>query len=154
MEGTEGAPTQVWGVTTAIRRAALGVSLVFIALALVMTAVGIKPVGALLTWLVCLLVILFVWRCYLVPYVELGPDQLVVQGAFASRSVPLDTIRVVRPGVYGLRIETRTEGTIVAWAVQKSKFAEWFHRRTRADRVIEQIVARAHGAAALTGGTR
>lgn len=146
--GTEAAhPPQFWGVTPGVDRAARGVGLLFVVVAALATTVGITLVGAILVWLVCLVVLVLVWRCYLTPYLELTDDRIVVQGPVGRREVPYDQIRGVRPGMYGLRIQTAAQGQVVAWAVQKSKMAEWAQRRTRADEAAEQIMARTHAAA-------
>jgi hypothetical protein len=152
--GTEGIPPQFWGVTPAIDRAARGVGLLFVLVALLITTVGIRLVGAVLVWLICLLVLLVVWRCYLTPYVELTEERLVVQGAFAQHSVAYNDILGLRVTPYGLRIETRAQGRVIAWVVQKSAVASWRHQRTRADEVVEQITARLPDSAALSGATR
>ncbi len=95
--------------------------------------------GVAAIWLLCIVVLLCVWRWYLVPYVALTADSLVVQGVFARRSVRYGAIRDARPCFYGVRIETTNQGAFVAWAVQKSKFAEWSHKRTVADEVVAEI---------------
>ncbi len=122
----------------------MAVSLLFVLVATFFTAIGIVPLGAVLVWLVCFIVMASVWRCYLVPYVALTPEGLEVQGAFATRSVRYGAIRDARPGIYGLRIETMDQGDLIVWAVQKSKFAEWFHQDTRADVVVAEIMERVH----------
>ena len=69
-----------------------------------------------------------------------------MRGVFARHTVDYDSIRLARPGMYGLRIETTDQGAVTAWAVQKSKFAEWTHRHTRADNVADEIMDRVHDA--------
>jgi Bacterial PH domain len=152
--GTEAVRPQFWGVTPGIDRAARGVGVIFVGVAALFTTVGITPVGAVLVWLVCLLVLVLVWRCFLTPYVELTADRVVVRGPLDRREVRYEEIREVRSGMYGLRIQTATEGRVVAWAVQKSKLAEWAGRRTRSDELAEQIEARLPRDAALAGRTR
>ncbi|HVT42009.1 MAG TPA: PH domain-containing protein [Acidimicrobiales bacterium] len=140
--GNEGRAPQFFGVAAGIDRAARGVGLLFVLVALLITTVGIRLVGAILVWLICLLVLLVIWRCYLTPYVELTDDGLVVQGAFAEHHVDYAAVTGMDLTPYGLRIETATQGRVIAWAVQKSAIASWRHRRTRADEVVEQIAAR------------
>ena len=148
--GEESGPL-VWRVADHVRKVAVFAAGFFLFLALVATAVGLVLAATALMWLVALLVIVCVWRWYLVPYVALSSDWLVVQGAFAHRVVPCGAIREARPGLYGLRIKTTNGRAFVAWAVQKSKFAEWFHRETRADEVVAQIMQRAdHHPAAVS----
>lgn len=133
---------QVWRVADHVRKVAVFAAGFFLFLALVATAVGLVLAATAMMWVVALLVVVCVWRWYLVPYVALSSEWLVVQGAFAHRAVRYGAISEARPGLYGLRIKTTTGGAFVAWAVQKSKFAEWFHHRTRADDVAEQIMER------------
>ncbi len=139
-------PDVLFAVEPGIRRAGLTVSLAFVLVALFLTAIDIAPAGAVLLWLVCVLVMAVIWRCYLVPYIALRSDCVEVQGAFARRSVPYSAIRNVRPGLYGVRIETTDQGDVVAWAVQKSTFSEWLHRETRADVVVAEIMDRVRAA--------
>jgi hypothetical protein len=136
------AAAQVWRVTRAMRVVGITVAVCFVALAWSVTAVGFTASAAIAMWLVALLVALGVWRWYLVPYVALTPDGLVVQGVFAYRSVRYRAIREAKPGLYGMRVQTTDDDAFVAWAVQKSKLAEWTHRHTRADTVVGAIMER------------
>ena len=143
---------QVWRVADHVQMIALFAAGFFLFLALVATAVGLLLAATAIMWLIALLVTLCVWRWYLVPYVALSSEWLVVQGAFAHRAVRCRAIREARPGLYGLRIKT-TSGGFVASAVQKSTFAEWLHRESRADMVIAQILERVDHSIALAGST-
>jgi uncharacterized protein (DUF58 family) len=134
-------PQRVWQVSTPVRKAAVVVALAFVVVALVFTTVG-TVAGATAIWLLCVVVLLSVWRWYLVPYVALTADSLVVQGVFARRSVRYCAITDARPGFYGLKIETTNQGAFSVWAVQKSKFAEWTHKHTVADEVVAEIKER------------
>ncbi len=138
MEGLE-SPQRVWRVSTGVRRAAVVVALAFVVVALASTTAVATVAGVASIWLLCILVMLCVWRWYLVPYVALTADSLVVQGVFAHRSVRYGAITDARPCLYGVRIETTNQGAFVAWAVQKSTFAEWSHKRTAADEVVAEI---------------
>jgi hypothetical protein len=138
----EPAPARLWRVDQPVRVLAVIVFFAFVFLAGSLTAFGITLVGAACVWLITILVMLFVLRCYLVPYVALMPDRLVVQGVFAHRSVRYKAIKTARPGTHGLRIETRSHGAFTAWAVQKSTVAEWRHRPTVADDVAAAIMDR------------
>ena len=40
----------------------------------------------------------------------------------------------------GLQVQTAKDGSILIWAIQKSKVAEWLHKDTRADRVAAEIM--------------
>jgi hypothetical protein len=132
----------VWRVPRRIRRSAVAAALGFVLVALVATAIGMSPGGSVGLWAIAVLMLACAWRCYLVPYVALTADRLVVQGAFAQHSVRYSSIRDVRPGLYGLRIRTKAQKSLVGWAVQKSKYAEWSHRETAADEVVAQIMER------------
>jgi hypothetical protein len=140
------APDQVWRVDEPVRRVAVGVSLLFVVIALGSTAIGLVVAGAVVMWALAILVVVSVWRWYLVPYVALTPDRVVVRGVFARRTVGYGAIRRAHPGLYGVRIETVDQGFVTAWAVQKSKFSEWTHRHTRADDVVAEIMVRVHDA--------
>jgi hypothetical protein len=147
---TPDAPDRVWRVDAAVRRVAVGVSLLFVLIALGSTAIGLVVASAVVMWALAILVMVSVWRWYLVPYVALTADRVVVRGVFAQRTVGYGAIRRARPGLYGVRIETEDQGAVTAWAVQKSKFSEWTHRHTRADDVVAEIMHRVHAANAST----
>jgi hypothetical protein len=142
---------QVWRVDTPVRRSAVAVSRFFVLLALVATAIGDKTSSSVFMWAFAVLVMLLVWRWYIVPYVALTPDHVVVRGVFARRTVGYGTIRRVLPGLYGVRIETEDQGAVTAWAVQKSKFSEWTHRHTRADDMAAAIMDRVHASDSAHG---
>jgi Bacterial PH domain len=137
---------QVWRVDEPVRRLAVAVSILFVLIALAFTAVGLSAAASIVAWALAFLVVLSVWRWYVIPYVAVTPDAVVVRGVFSQHTVDYDAIRRARPGLYGVRIETMDQGAVTAWAVQKSKFAEWTHRHTRADDVVAQIMDRVHDA--------
>ena len=141
MQGLE-LPQRVWRASTIVRRAAVVVALAFVVIAFASTTMVATVAGAAAIWLLCIVVMLSVWRWYLVPYVALTPDSLVVQGVFLHKSVRYGAIRDARPCPYGVKIETTNEGVFIAWAVQKSKFAEWSHKHTVADDVVAEIKKR------------
>ncbi len=142
MVRTEATPV-TWRVEEPVRRLGVGVALLFVLLATFLTVIGVAPSGVILIWLIAVAVMLSIWRWYLVPYVELGPEQLVVQGPFARHTVRCASIRDVKPGVLGLRIETRRGDSFLGWAIQKSKVADWMRKETRADEVAAAIMERA-----------
>jgi hypothetical protein len=143
----------VWRVPSSIRRSAVIAGFVFVLVALCATAIGLDAVSAVFLWLLAVLVLVCAWRWYLVPYVALTRERLVVQGAIARRSVRYSAIREVHPGLYGLRIKTTNEGSFIGWAVQKSKLAEWSHRVTTADEVVAEIMERVHDSSPPTAPT-
>jgi len=129
-------------VTAPVRVAALSVAVGFLLVAAAVTAVGVDPAGTVAIWALAMLVVLCVWRWYLVPYVALTPDRLVVQGVFSHWAVRYGAINDARPGLLGIRVDTVDQGAFTAWAVQKSTLSGWLHRRTRADEVAGAIMAR------------
>jgi hypothetical protein len=147
MAAGEGATAEpVWRVPRPIRQCAVVVGLAFVALALGATAVGLEAGGAVILWVMSVLILVCAWRWYLVPYVALTDDRLVVQGVFARHAVRYSSIRDVRPGLYGLRIRTKAQRSLLGWAVQKSTYSEWTRRQTTADEVVAAIMARVHDA--------
>jgi hypothetical protein len=134
----------VWRVPRPIRRSAVAAGLVFVVVAVGATAIGLDAGGAVALWVISVVVLLCAWRWYLVPYVALTSDRLVVQGVFTHRSVCYSSIREVRPGLYGLRIKTKAQESFIGWAVQKSTFSEWSHRAATADEVVAEIMERVH----------
>jgi len=147
MLAEEGATTEpVWRVPRSIRQSAVAVGLVFVAFTVGATAIGLDAWGTVCLWVVSILMLLCAWRWYLVPYVALTDDRLVVQGVFGQHAVRYSSIRDVRPGLYGLRIRTKAQESFVGWAVQKSKFAEWSRRETLADEVTAAIMVRVRAA--------
>ena len=140
---------EVWRVPAGVRAMAVGVFLLFVALATLLTSFDASATGVLAFWAATLLVLLGVWRWFLLPYVALTPEHLVVQGVFFHRVEPYGAITAAVPGPYGMRIETRASDAFTAWAVQKSKVAQWLDRPTPADEAASTIMARA-GAVAST----
>ncbi len=141
---------QVWRVDQPVRRLALGVGIFFVFVAVGSTAVGLAIAGDVVMWMLALIVVRSVWRwyivAYVVAYVALTPDRVVVRGVFARRTVGYGAIRRARPGLYGVRIETEDQGAVTVWAVQKSKLSEWTHRHTRADDVVAEVMDRVRDA--------
>jgi len=135
-------------VPAGVRAMAVGVFFVFVALATLLTSIDASAPGVLAFWAATLLVLLGVWRWFLLPYVALTPEHLVVQGVFFHRIEPYAAITGATPGLYGMRIETRRPDSFVAWALQKSKLSEWLDRTTPADEVAATIMARAAAATA------
>jgi hypothetical protein len=88
-------------------------------------------------------IVLGVWRWGFVPYVELTDQGVEVQNRLLRASVPYSDISEVRGGYYGLTIVTKRNETVTAWAVQKSNWARWTKKQTRADAVRAAIMARA-----------
>jgi hypothetical protein len=132
----------LWRVEASARRLAVCVALLFVLAAAFLTVIGINLVGAVFLWVMAIAVMLGIWRWYLVPYVALDAEHLEVQGVLSLRSIGYGSISGVRPGSMGLEVQTAKEGSILIWAIQKSKVSEWLHKDTRADEVAAAIMAR------------
>jgi hypothetical protein len=140
------ASLKVWRVEQPVRRLAVLVALFFVLMAVFLTAIDVVAAGAAILWILAIAVMFSTWRWFLVPYVALRSEHLEVQGAFSLRSVGYDSIRSVTPGPMGLQVETAKEGSIVIWAIQKSRVSQRMHRDTRADRVAAEIMERVESA--------
>ena len=138
----------MWRVDASVRRLAVYVALLFVLVAALLTAIGINVDGAVILWVMAIAVMLGMWRWYLVPYVALTAERLEVQGVLSQHSVGYGSISGVSPGPMGLQVQTAKEGSILIWAIQKSKVAEWLHKDTRADQVAAAIMARVELASA------
>jgi hypothetical protein len=132
----------VWRVEESVRRLAVYVALLFVFVAALLTAIGINVDGAIILWVMAIAVMVGMWRWYLVPYVALNAENLEVQGVLSLRSVGYGSINDVSPGPMGLQVQTAKEGSVLIWAIQKSKVAEWLHKDTRADQVAAAIMER------------
>lgn len=77
----------------------------------------------------------FAWR----PAVVLAGAEVIVRNPNVSRRIDIRDVVHVEPGYGGLTITTSTNERVVAWAVQKSNFAKWTGRHTRADDVATSI---------------
>jgi hypothetical protein len=144
------ASSKVWRVEEPVRRLAVCVALFCLFVAAFLTAIGVVFPRAAVLWVMAIGAMLCMWRWCLVPYVALTPDHLEVQGVLSRRSVGYGSIRRVTPGSLGLRLETADDGRILIWAIQKSKFAEWLHQKTRADDIAAEIMERVESAEGLS----
>ncbi|MFJ2773218.1 hypothetical protein [Streptomyces sp. NPDC087300] len=77
-------------------------------------------------------------------------DRLVVRNLGLLDWIPLQEIKSVEAGYGGLTITAHDGRVLRARAVEKPNYARWLGRRTRADRVVEEI----RFAAGLTTGRR
>lgn len=142
------AETQIWRVTPAGRVIAVVVVLGFVVVAAGVTVGGTSPGIAVILWCATVAIGIGAWRWAFVPYVALTPDGVVVQNMFDRVEVPYPDIALVGVSYAGLTIRRGSGGRlVVAWAVQKSNFARWMRRRTRADDVADAIRARARSSA-------
>jgi peptidoglycan/LPS O-acetylase OafA/YrhL len=149
---TSGA-SEVWRVERLARRLAVFVALFFVCVATFLTAIGVDVGGAVVLWCMAIGVMVGIWRWYLVPYVALHADCLEVQGVVSQHSVDYGSISGVRPGSMGLEVQTAREGSILIWAIQKSKVSEWLHKDTRADEVAAAIMERVESASATSAAS-
>jgi hypothetical protein len=78
----------------------------------------------------------------------LTSTEVVVRNPFNSRRVRLADVTHVEGGWGGLTIGTLAGVAVTAWAVQKSNYARWSGRRTRADDIADEIMAAARQAKA------
>lgn len=91
---------------------------------------------------------ILLWRYGVTPYVEERDDGLYVRNPFRQSMIPWERIEGCEPGYFGLTIHMRGGEPIVAVAVQKSNFAAWLKRSTRADALCERVEKRIKGLAA------
>lgn len=136
------ADTQIWRVTPRGRAAAVVVAVAVVALAVGVTAGGSSVGVVVILWLAAVFVGLGAWRWAFVPYVAMNATGLDVQNFLGRAQISYDDIDAVGVSYAGLTIVRRSGRPVVAWAVQKSNLAIWFHRRTRADEVADAIRAR------------
>jgi ribosomal protein S18 acetylase RimI-like enzyme len=85
-------------------------------------------------------VLFFGWRLALHPRLVLDDDRVTVVNPFRRRSYHLSDITLFAPGGDGLRIAT-ADDEIEAWCVQKGTGAIKAGRRTRADRICDELWA-------------
>lgn len=89
------------------------------------------------------LLVVLAWRYGLHPLLGVNADGVVVQNPIRRIVIPWRDIVSCSPSYGGLVIRRRHGWPVVAWAVQKSRFAERTGYRVRADVVAEYIEARA-----------
>lgn len=86
--------------------------------------------------------ILVAWlRFSFLPAVILTSTEVIVRNPGRTHRVDLSDAVRIDPGYGGLTLTTSTGARVVAWAVQKSNFAKWTGRHTRADEVAASINA-------------
>jgi ribosomal protein S18 acetylase RimI-like enzyme len=96
-------------------------------------------------WLPALLIVLtvlallYVWRFGLHPKLTVTDQYIEIVNPFRRHSFDWDDITVIAPGENGLLIGSE-DAAAEAWCVQKSNFASKRGRRTRADRIADQLL--------------
>ena len=136
-----------WRPTPGVRIAFVLMGAAFLALDGLVVP-GSPPGVAPLIWCAAAVVLLLSWRLGFVPFIEARPEALVIQNPLRRREFAWSAIERVKPTYSGLLIIRKDGGwPTAAWAVQKSNFAVWTHRWTRADEVTEVLMARVQAAA-------
>lgn len=103
------------------------------------TGFGDRPVPVLaIICAISAIVIYFGWRLAIRPRLVLSGDEVEVVNPFRRHHVDLAEITLIRPGGDGLLIGT-ADREVEAWCVQKSTRALRAGRRTRADRICDQL---------------
>lgn len=125
-------------------------TLTLVALFVAVAAVAV-PVLAYLVWRdrgdwvvpsllggLTLLALLYAWRFGLHPRLRADQRGLTVVNPFSTVRIDWDDVRVIAPGENGLVIAS-PDARAEAWCVQKSNSATRRGRRTRADRITEEL---------------
>ncbi len=89
--------------------------------------------------LLTLLTLLYAWRFGLHPMLRATDAEVVVRNPFRTYRFPWEDITLVVPGENGVVIGTE-DTQVEAWCVQKSNHATKRGRRTRADRVVSELL--------------
>jgi ribosomal protein S18 acetylase RimI-like enzyme len=84
--------------------------------------------------------LIYGWRFGLHPRLQAGPAGVTVRNPGRRARFAWSEITVLYPGENGLVVASEQE-SIEAWCVQKSRWAARGGRRTRADRITEELIA-------------
>lgn len=125
-----------------------GVFLISVAVALGLTTPSVGLV------LVPLAIIATLWLALsaFVPYIRLGPNEVVVRNLFTRVSLRYEDIAMASPGYYGITIRAKSGKVVLARAVQKANASSWTKKHVRADEVVEELLNRA-GASGDSSGS-
>ena len=104
-----------------------------------------EPMAAALTMLLFAPIPIGMWWWGLRTWVKADDSGVTVRNPLSLRHIAYEEIVSCTPSYNGLVIRT-TSGVVVAFAVQKSNLAKWFHIDTRADDVARFIGDRARRA--------
>ncbi len=113
-------------------------------MSLFFTFVGIISNYPLMAAACAVLPAFFVWRCALHPRIELDDRIIRIVNPFASHVLRLNEVVAIEPSYSGLEIRSADGGKTTAWAVQRSNYSLFVGRRTRSDRVADEIRAAVH----------
>ena len=80
-------------------------------------------------------------RMAFVARVILSGEELIVRNPFKTHRLPLLRVKSVEPGYSGTVFTMYGGSRVTAWAVQKSNIATWTKKRTRADEMVDAVVA-------------
>lgn len=88
------------------------------------------------------------WKFSVGSWLRLTTTEVIVRNPFEIVRIPLGEVVDVTAGYGGVAIMRADRTRVGAWAVQKTNLASWFHWHTRADDVVEAILAAARQAGA------
>ncbi len=88
------------------------------------------------------------WKSSVGSWLRLTSTEVIVCNPLEVVRIPLQGVVDVSAGYGGVTITRADRTRVGAWAVQKTNLASWFHWRTRADDVVEAILAAAREAGA------
>ena len=83
------------------------------------------------------------YRLALRPSIVAASDRLLIVNPIKTYTARWTQIMKVEPGYHGLSVSLEDGSTIIAWAVQKSNWAQWRKKHTRADEVAHELALRA-----------
>ena len=86
------------------------------------------------------------YRVTIVPAIIATRQDLLIINPYKRYTVSWSEIERIVPGYYGLRISRRGAADVVAWAVQKSNWAQWRGKHVRADEVAHALALQAAAA--------
>ena len=93
----------------------------------------------LLLCVLTLLTVVYAWRFGLHPSLRATDEGVTIRNPFRTRTFPWEDITLVAAGLNGLVIGSEDE-EVEAWCIQKSSYATRRGRRTRADRVVAELL--------------
>lgn len=89
--------------------------------------------------LLTLLTVLYAWRYGLHPHVRTTDSEVVIRNPFRTHRFLWEDITLVAPGENGLLIGSE-DAQAEAWCIQKSNYATKRGRRTRSDRIVNELL--------------
>jgi ribosomal protein S18 acetylase RimI-like enzyme len=86
-----------------------------------------------------LLTVVYAWRFGLHPSLRTDDEGVTIRNPFRTRTFPWEDITLVAAGLNGLVIGSEDD-EVEAWCIQKSSYATRRGRRTRADRIVAELL--------------